>query len=212
MNTQIVLKHKIIAIVRGMDEEYILPFAEALYNGGIRMIEVTFNLRAPEQSATTHAIKAISERFGKDMWAGAGTVVSPELVDAACEAGALYIVSPNTDLSVIARTKELNLLSIPGALTPTECLTAHKAGADFIKLFPAGNFGPEYLKAIRAPLSHLHFVATGGINEENIPAYVKAGAAGFGVGGNLTNKEWITEGKFQKITELAKAYIDSVRE
>lgn len=210
MTVQTILEHKLIAIVRGMEEDKILPFAEALYKGGIRMIEVTFNLRAPEDPATPKAIKAISSRFGKDVWAGAGTVVSPRLVEKAQEAGALYIISPSTDPAVIARTKELNLISIPGAFTPSECMEAHNAGADMIKLFPAGSLGPDYLKAIRAPLSHLHFVATGSVNEKNIPAYLKAGAAGFGVGGNLTNKEWIDAGEFHKITELAKAYVEAV--
>ena len=176
------------------------------------MIEVTFNLRAPEDPATTNGIKAISSRFGKDVWMGAGTVTSPEFVEKAREAGALYIVSPNTDKQVIAYTKKLNLISIPGALTPSECMEAHNAGADFIKLFPAGDFGPGYLKSIRAPLSHLRFVATGGINEKNISDYLKAGAAGFGVGGNLTNREWIDAGEFNKITELAKAYVAAAKE
>ena len=211
MTVQTILEHKIIAIVRGMEEDKILPFAEALYKGGIRMIEVTFNLKNLEDSTTTRAIKAISSRFGKDVWAGAGTVVSPQLVERAREAGALYIISPNADPTVIARTKELNMISIPGAFTPSECMEAHNAGADLIKLFPAGSLGPDYLKAIRAPLSHIHFVATGGINEKNIPVYLKAGASGFGIGGNLTNKEWIDAGEFHKITEFAKAYVETVR-
>ena len=211
MTVQTILDHKLIAIVRGMDEDKILPFAEALYKGGIRMIEVTFNLRAPEDTATKKAIKAISSRFGKDVWAGAGTVVSPQLVERAKEAGALYIISPNTDASVIKHTKKLGLISIPGAFTPSECMDAHNAGADLIKLFPAGNLGPDYLKAIRAPLSHIHFVTTGGINEKTIPAYLKAGAAGFGVGGNLVNKEWIDSGEFGKITELAKSYVQALK-
>jgi len=210
MTSQIILDHKLIAIVRGMEEDKILYFAEAILKGGLRMIEVTFNLREPESLATPRAIKAISDRFGKDMWVGAGTVVSPELAEKAGDAGALYIISPNTDKAVISRTKALGLISIPGAMTPSECLEAHNAGADFIKLFPAGDLGPDYLKAIKAPLSHLHFLATGGISEKHIPAYLKAGASGFGIGGNLTNKEWIDAGEFNKITELAKAYVQAV--
>ena len=212
MTKETIMEHKLVAIVRGMDEEKILPFAEALFKGGIRMIEVTFNLKAPEDQTTTKAIKAIASRFGKDVWPGAGTVVSPQAVEKAREAGALYIVSPNTDAAVIKRTKALDMISIPGALTPSECMEAHNAGADFIKLFPAGSLGPDYLKAIRAPLSHLHFVATGGVNEKTMPIYLKAGASGFGVGGNLTNKEWIDAGEFNKITELAKAYVLAAKE
>ncbi|MCL2422129.1 MAG: bifunctional 4-hydroxy-2-oxoglutarate aldolase/2-dehydro-3-deoxy-phosphogluconate aldolase [Defluviitaleaceae bacterium] len=209
MTPQDILNHKLIAIVRGMEADKILPFTEALYNGGFRMIEVTFNLREPDSPATPDAIKAISDRFGKDMWVGAGTVVNQKLVDKACEAGARYIVSPNTDMLVIARTKDCDMISIPGAYTPSECMDAHKAGADFVKLFPASS--PEYLKAIKAPLSHLHFVATGGISEKNIPAFLDAGASGFGVGGNLANKDWIDAGEFNKITELAKAYVQAAK-
>ena len=212
MTAQTVLDQKLIAIVRGIDEDKILPYAEALFKGGIKMIEVTFDLRAPQDDTAAKAIKAISSRFGHDVLAGAGTVVNPELVERACEAGALYIVSPNTDYAVIARTKELNLISIPGALTPTECMAAYHAGADFIKLFPAGNVGPDYLKAIKAPLSHLRFVVTGGIRVKDIPLYLKAGASGFGVGGKLTNREWIDAGEFHKITELAKDYVQAVKE
>ena len=205
-------EERLIAIMRGMEEDKILPLAEALYNGGFRMIEVTFNLKDPDNySATGRAISALARRFGEDMLAGAGTVVNPELVDIACDAGALYIVSPNINIDVIKRTRELDLVSVPGAFTPSECMIAHEAGADFIKLFPAGEIGPGYLKSIKAPLSHLHFVVTGGINEKNIPDFLKAGAAGFGVGGNIVNKDWIDAGEFGKITDLAKKYVQAAK-
>ena len=195
-----------------MKEEKVLPIAEALYRGGIRFIEVTFDLKSPENfAATTRAIRSISDRFGSDMLAGAGTVVSAELVEMACDAGALYIISPNTDESVIRRTKEKGMVSIPGALTPSECLIAHNAGADFIKLFPAGELGAGYIKALAAPLGHLRLLAVGGVNEKNIPDFLKAGVIGFGIGSELTNKAWIEAGEFQKITELAKRYVQAVK-
>jgi len=207
---QKILEEKIVAIVRGMEEEKILPLAEALYNGGIRFMEVTFNLKEPDNyAATARAISSIVAQFGKDMYAGAGTVVTPELVDIAGEAGALYIISPNTEVEVIKQTRKRGLVSIPGALTPTECFVAYSAGADFVKLFPAGDMGVGYLKSIKAPLSHMKFIATGGITEKNIPDFLKAGAAGFGVGGNLVNKEWIDAGEFDKITNLAKRYLEA---
>jgi len=204
------LDEKLIAIVRGMEEDKILPLAEAFYNGGIRMMEVTFNLRQPgSNSATARAIQAVADRFAGDMMIGAGTVVTTELVDIAYKAGALYIVSPGTDVDVIRHTKELGMASMPGALTPTECLTAHNAGADFIKLFPAGTMGPGYIKSIKAPLSHIKFMATGGVDEKNIPDFLKAGVDAFGVGGNLVNKKWIDAGEFDKITELSKRYVEA---
>lgn len=205
------LRGKLIAIVRGMDENAILPLAEALYKGGITMIEVTFNQANPATfSATTGGIAGIAKRFGDDVLAGAGTVLTPEQAVMARDAGARYIISPNVDASVIAKTREMGLVSMPGAMTPTEAQAAHLAGADFIKLFPAGNFGPDYIKAVRAPLSHLKYLAVGGINEQNIPAFIKAGAEGFGVGGNLVNKAWIDAGEFDKITSLAKKYVEAV--
>ena len=208
---QKILDEKLIVIVRGMQEEKILPLTEALLNGGVRLMEITYNLSMPDNHrATAQAIKAVADRFKEDMYIGAGTVASPTLAEMAKEAGALYIVSPNTDADVIRRTVELDMVSIPGALTPGECLTAHNAGADFIKLFPAGEMGAGYLKAIKAPLSHLRFIATGGIDLNNIPDFLKAGAAGFGVGGNLVDKTLIEAGEFDKITELAKRYIEAV--
>jgi len=211
--TQKILDEKLIVIVRGMAEDEILPLAEALYAGGIRLIEVTFNLSdTGSYPATARAIQAISKRFGMDMPVGAGTVVLAEQVDMAYEAGAGFIISPNAASEVISRTKDRGLISMPGALTPGECQSAHMAGADFIKLFPAGEMGAGYLKAVAAPLSHLRFLAVGGINEKNIPAFIKAGASGFGVGGNLVNREWIKASEFNKITALARDYVDAVRE
>ena len=102
------------------------------------------------------------------------------------------------------------MVSMPGALTPTEVLQAHKAGADFVKLFPAGNLGPGYLKSVAAPINHVKLLAVGGVNEKNVAEFLKAGAVGAGVGGNLVNKTWIAEGKFQEITALAKTFTDAV--
>ena len=210
---QKIMEKKLIVIARGMKEEHIIPLAKALYDGGVRIMEITFNLKAPEShTSTANAIKSVIDYFGEEMLMGAGTVVTPDLVDIAGDAGALYIVSPNTDINVIQRTKERGLVSIPGALTPSECMTAHNAGADFIKLFPIGELGPGYLKSLRAPLSHLKFVGTGGINDKNIPDFIKAGAVGFGVGGNLVNAQWIESSQFGKITELAKRYIEAVNQ
>jgi len=201
------LEDKFIAIIRGMEEEKIVPLAEALYNGGFRCIEVTFNLREPDNYAqTARSIEAIVKRFGNDVLAGAGTVVSPELVDIAADAGAAYIVSPNTDVDVIRQTLKRGLISVPGALSASECMTAHNAGADLIKLFPTGSMGVGYLKSLKAPLSHLKFVATGGIDENNFKEYLQAGAVCIGVGGNLINKDWIAAGEFEKITDLAKKF------
>ena len=206
-----ILRGKLIAIVRGMAEEQIVPIAEAIRAGGIAMLEVTFNQADPGSfAATARAIGAIRKSFGGAGYAGAGTVLTIQQLEMAAEAGAQYIISPDANPEIIKKTRELGLVSIPGAMTPSECVAAHNAGADFVKLFPLGNLGAGYLKAIRAPLSHIKFLGVGGISEKNAAEYLAAGAVGFGVGGNLVNKEWINAGRFDLITELAAKYVDAV--
>ena len=199
----LVLESRIVAIVRGLDDGYV-PLAQAMYDGGIRAIEVTFNQKDPSQWVkTTNGIRQIKEAMGEKMLVGAGTVTSVELAELAHEAGAQFIVSPDINEEVIRRTKELGMLSMPGALTPTEVLSAYKAGADFVKVFPAGPLGSSYVKAIRGPLNHIRLLAVGGVSEKNVAEFIKAGCVGAGVGGNLVNKDWIAAGEFDKIREVA---------
>ena len=126
-------------------------------------------------------------------------------------AGGAFIISPDTDVDVIKKTRELGLVSMPGAMTPSEIKAAHNAGADFVKLFPVGDLGASYLKAVKAPLSHIKMMAVGGVNEENAAQFLKAGAVGLGVGGNLAKKEWIEAGEFEKLTAAAKVLVEAVR-
>jgi 2-dehydro-3-deoxyphosphogluconate aldolase/(4S)-4-hydroxy-2-oxoglutarate aldolase len=204
-------KGKLIAIVRGMEEERILPLAEALYKGGITMIEVTFNQKDPESfPATARGIRGIRTRFGEDVYAGAGTVLSTTELHMAADAGALYIISPNADGEIIRETRRLGLVSLPGVLTASECVMAHRAGADFLKLFPIGSVGAAYLKALKAPLGHLHFLGVGGVDTTNIGEFLAAGAAGFGIGGSLVNKEWIEARAFDRISAAAAEYVQVV--
>lgn len=205
-------QEKLIAIVRGVEPEKCMKVADALYAGGIRLMEVTFNQKEPASfRVTADAIKAISEAYKGRMLVGAGTVTTPELVEMAAEADAKYIISPDANPSVIRRSRKLGLVSMPGCMTPTEMMAAHQEGADFIKLFPAGDLGPGYVKAVRAPLAHLKVMAVGGINEKNIPDFLKVGVCGFGVGGNLANKDWIDAGEYYKITETAAAMVKAVQ-
>lgn len=204
-------REKIIAIVRGIESEKCLKVAQALYDGGIRLMEVTYNQKDPASwHSTAQAIGDIARQFEGRLLVGAGTVTTPELVDLTKSAGGLFIISPDTNVDVIRHTREVGLVSMPGALTPSEVMTAHNAGADIVKLFPAADLGPGYLKAIRAPISHVKLMAVGGINEKNIGQFLAAGAIGAGIGGNLANKTWIEEGQFDKITETAKALVDAV--
>ena len=204
---EFVKEQKIVAIVRGVSADRIVPAVKALYDGGIRLVEVTFNQKSPTCiEDTAAAISAISKEF-TDLYAGAGTVMTVEQVEAAYNAGAKYIISPDVNADVIKRTKELGMLSMPGALTPTEIATAHRLGADFVKLFPSGNFGIAYIKAIRAPLSHVPLLAVGGVDENNMADFYKAGICGFGIGSNLVNNKLIEAGDYEGLKALAEKYV-----
>lgn len=210
-NLEWIQQRKIIAIVRGLAPEYMVKLAEALYEGGIDLMEVTFNQAKPETwKDTAAAIKAVSEHMQGRMLVGAGTVITQEQLDMAKEAGALYIITPNTNVDLIRKVKEYGLLSFPGAFTPTEIEMAYEAGADAVKVFPAGNLGASYIKAVKAPLSHIPLMAVGGVNEKNAADFLKAGCCGIGVGGNLVNKEWIEAGEWDKIIALAQEYRKAV--
>ena len=204
---QKVLDKKIVAIVRGVYGEDCVNLAQALYEGGIELLEVTFDQSKPEElSRTSDSIKMLVERLGDKMVFGAGTVTTVQMLELAKNAGAKFIVSPDTNEEVIKATVAAGMVSMPGALTPTEIVTAHRYGADFVKLFPAGTQGTAYFKAVTAPLNHIRLLAVGGVNEQNIADFMAAGAVGAGVGGNLVNKTWIANGEFDKITALAKEF------
>lgn len=208
-----VAREKVVAIVRGAESSVCTRVAEALYAGGIRLMEITYDQRSPESwEDTAAAIGQTARRFEGRMLVGAGTVTEPGLVELTHRAGGCFIISPDTNEAVIRRTRELDMVSMPGAMTPTEILTAHRAGADFVKLFPAAGLGPAYLRAVCAPLSHVKIMVVGGIDEKNVGAFLAAGAAGAGVGGNLANRQWIRDGAWDKITQAARLLTGAVRQ
>jgi 2-dehydro-3-deoxyphosphogluconate aldolase/(4S)-4-hydroxy-2-oxoglutarate aldolase len=206
---QSISKYKIIAIARNVPADAILKTADALYEGGIRLIEVTFNQQAAPTD-TAKAIKALSSTFEGKMLIGAGTVLSVEQVELAAEAGGKYIISPNVDQDVIRRTNELGLVSIPGAFTPSEVVSARNSGADFVKLFPAGELGIGYIKALRAPINHIPMLAVGGVDQHNLKDFLAAGIQGVGIGSNIVSNKLINAGNFAGLTELAKAYTEQL--
>jgi len=156
-------------------------------------------------------VKLLCDNLGDEMFFGAGTVTSLKMLELAINAGAAFIVSPDTNEAVIRATVAAGLVSMPGAMTPTEIVTAHGCGADFVKVFPTSSLGAGYIKAVCAPLNHIRMLAVGGVNENNIGEFLAAGAVGAGIGGNLVNKKWIAAGEFDKITELAKQYVANSR-
>ena len=204
---------KIVAIVRGVRSDRIVETAKALKDGGITLLEVTFDQtsEATVQDTLT-SLKLLTEKLGDQISLGAGTVISPKQVEMAAQAGANYIISPNVNVNVIQKTKELGLVSIPGALTPSEAVTAYEAGADFVKLFPAGVLGTAYIKALLAPLKYIPVLAVGGVNVDNVKDFLKAGCKGVGVGGNLVDVKAIYNGEYDKITAVAKSYINAIGE
>ena len=205
-------ENKLIVIVRGVEREKLIPLAEALYEGGVGLLEITYSANKSVADVDTAAnIKLLAEHFEGRMLIGAGTVLSEEQVELTAKAGGKFIISPDTNERVIRKTCELGLVSIPGALTPTEIQSAHSFGADFVKLFPITNMGTAYVKAVKAPLSHIKLLAVGGINADNAADFIKSGVCGIGAGGNLVNKDWINAGEWDKITALASEFIKNIR-
>ena len=216
MNRQSVIerieKEKIVVIVRGVEKKKLLPLAEALYEGGIRLIEVTYSMNGSvSDKETSEMIGSIVNALGEKMSVGAGTVLTTEQVELTKDMGGSFIISPDTCPQVIKKTKELGMVSMPGALTPTEIQIAHKAGADFVKLFPVTSLGTGYVKAIKAPLSHVKFLAVGGVDENNMQGYLNAGVSGFGIGSNIIDKKMLNENDWVGITELAKKYVQVLK-
>jgi len=204
---QKILDEKIIAIVRLNSGEYLIHVAEALKAGGISVIEFTCNM--------PHAldrIKEASERFGEDALMGAGTVLDPETARAAILAGAEFIVTPTFNRATIEICKRYGKPIIVGAMTPTEMLTAWDAGADLVKVFPVNTVGgPDYIRAVLAPLPQLMLVPTGGVSVDNAAQYFKAGAVVVAVGGSLVDKKTIVRRDWATITAEAQRFVSVVQ-
>lgn len=199
---------KIIAILRGLkNSDECLNVAEALHNGGISLIEVTFDHDPADYWKTTESIRRLTNEFKDEILFGAGTVLTASQVELATDAGAKYILSPDTNIEVVKKTKELGLISIPGALTPTEALSANNNGADLVKIFPAGLFEPSYIRSIKAPLRNIGMIAVGGISIDNIKNFICAGAVGVGIGEGLAKKAWVNAKEFHRISLLAQEYV-----
>lgn len=200
-------KNKIVVIVRGVAKEKLIPLAEAMYKGGIRLLEITYNANGnPTDEETAENIRMLAEHFEGRMYIGAGTVISEKQVELTKKAGGQFIISPDTYENVIRKTRELNMVSMPGALTPSEIQSAHRYGADFVKMFPITNMGLDYVKAVKAPLSHIRLLAVGGIETDNMRDYLEAGVCGFGIGSSIVNKKTIEAGDYEAITALAEKF------
>ena len=201
-----ILDGGIVAVVRTSSPEGAERAVEAVLNGGIRVVEVTFTV-----PGATDVIQRLAGTIGDDVVLGAGTVTNEERARAAIDAGATFIVAPNTDAETIRTAVNMDAVAIPGALTPTEVVAAVNAGADAVKIFPASAFGPSYIKALRGPLPDVHYCPTGGVDLDNIPDYFAAGASMVGIGGNLVDKGLVADGDWAEITRRAQKFADAVQ-
>jgi 2-dehydro-3-deoxyphosphogluconate aldolase/(4S)-4-hydroxy-2-oxoglutarate aldolase len=197
---------KIVAIIRGIEDDKADATAQALADGGIVFLEVTLNT-----DGALNMIARFKEKHGAKLRIGAGTVLNLAMAKEAAAAGAEYILSPNLDEEVIYYALEQGIDVWPGTMTPTEIVRAYEAGAPAVKVFPMGSLGVNYLKEIRAPLNHIPMIATGGVDLHNIHEFLNAGAIAVGLGGNLVDKKLVQAGDFAAIELRARAFVDKVK-
>jgi 2-dehydro-3-deoxyphosphogluconate aldolase/(4S)-4-hydroxy-2-oxoglutarate aldolase len=196
----------IVPVVRTSSAESAVQAVEALYNGGVRAAEITMTV-----PGAIGALEKVANKFGGKIVLGAGTVLDPETARICMLAGAEFFVTPNLRVSTIEMAKRYSKIICPGALTPTEVLTAWEAGADVVKIFPCGNVGgPKYIKALKGPFPQIEMIPTGGVNLETAGDFLKAGACAIAVGGELVDGKTIAEGRFDVIEDRARQYLAAI--
>ena len=196
----------LIPVVRAESAELAMRAVAAIQAGGVDVLEVTMTV-----PGAIEVIAKLASAFGNECVIGAGTVLDPATANRCIGAGARFIVSPALNLETIACCRELSVAVIPGALTPTEIVRAWNAGADLIKVFPAGAMGgASYIKSLKAPLPQIELVPTGGVTLANAAGFIEAGAAALGVGTDLVDTSAIRSGHAEKITHAARAFIEAV--
>lgn len=196
----------IVAVLRAPSGQMLADVAEALLSGGVEAIEVTFTVPAAHR-----VLEQVADRLGDKILLGAGTVLDPETARTALLAGAEFLVAPTINLDVIRLCCRYDKAVMPGAMTPTEVLTAWEAGADIVKVFPSDVLGPGYLKALHGPLPQVRLMPTGGVNLQTAAEFLRAGACALAVGGALVEPKAVAAGDLKRIESLARQYIEIVR-
>src|SRR5437016_12664650 len=196
----------IVAILRAPSGELLADVAEALAAGGVDVVEVTFTVPQADQ-----VLRQVASRLGARVLLGAGTVLDTETARIAMLSGAEFIVSPAVNLDVIEMCRRYGKLVMPGAMTPTEVLSAWQAGAEIVKVFPCDSLGPGYIKALHGPLPQVRLMPTGGVNLDTAAAFLKAGACALGVGSSLVEPKAMAAGDLQRIESLARQYVELVK-
>jgi 2-dehydro-3-deoxyphosphogluconate aldolase/(4S)-4-hydroxy-2-oxoglutarate aldolase len=195
-----------VPVVRTPTAESAIRSIEAIYRGGVRAAEVTMTV-----PGAIRALEKVADQFGDKIMLGAGTVLDPETARACMLAGAQFFVTPTLKLSTIEMAKRYSKVICPGALTPTEVLTAWEAGADVVKVFPANSLGgPKYIKALKGPLPHIEMIPTGGVNLETAGEFLKAGACAVAVGGELVDAKLIKENRYEEMEQRARQYLEII--
>jgi len=197
----------IVAVVRAPSGEMLVDVAQALLAGGVDTIEITFTVPRAHR-----VLEQVADRLGDKIVLGAGTVLDPETARIAILSGAEYIVTPTVNLDVIRLSRRYDKAVLPGALTPTEVLTAWEAGADIVKVFPSDLTGPGYLKALAGPLPQVRLMPTGGVDLETAADFLRAGACALGLGGALVERKAVLAGDMARIESLAREYVQIVKE
>lgn len=200
-----VIECGIVAVVRAESAELALKAVEAALAGGVNAIEVTFTV-----PGALDVIRTLASKTGEDVILGAGTVLDPKMAIDAIEAGARFIVSPNTNVSTIEAAKLKGVAVFPGALTPSEVVTAWQAGGDIIKIFPANIVGPSYFKDLHGPFPDIPLMPTGGVDLSTARTWLEHGAVALGVGSALIDRKLMKEGNFSEITERARKFREIV--
>lgn len=208
----VIKRDRLVVIGRGIRTEVLVQAAIACAEAGVTLLESTFDHTAADPVRENAArIAALVKALDGRIRIGAGTVLTPEEVRAAHDAGAEYIISPDTDDAVVAETKRLGRVSIPGAMTPTEVAHAWKVGADMVKLFPADDLGYHFIQNLRGPLGHIPLMATGGVNPVSIPEFLKLGVTAVGTGATILRRDLIEKEDYDGIRVLAKMHVDAIR-
>lgn len=196
----------VIAVIRAPSAEILVPLAEALLAGGIPAIEVTMST-----PRAIRGIEMLADKFGDQAVIGVGTVLDASTAKDAIYAGAQFVLSPHFDPAIVETVKRHGKISVPGAFTPTEILTAWTAGADMVKVFPSTTLGPGYFKDLLAPLPQLKLTPTGGVDAKNAGEWIKAGAACVGAGSALVSKDAMAKQDWATVTANGKAFVEAIR-
>ena len=199
------VKIPIIGIIRGAASGAVEGAVAAALRGGLKTLEITLN--RPE---ACEQIADIKTRFADDVELGAGTVLDADSAERAIVAGAEFIVTPALLPEVIEFCRSRSVPVIPGALSPTEILAAHRGGAEMVKVFPAASVGPGYIKSLKGPFPEIRLMPTGGVSIASVSEYFWAGAEAVGIGGELFRKDWLEQGNWNAVEEAARAYVQAV--